>query len=555
MIRFIRGWLASIQTQYVNPLEQRRALGLTLMNGGGVVAALIRLLVLAGMPPNGEASDFNSVLPFLVAPFLAAAVQRFVSIGRLRLASWIFVGMTIAAAVLLRLGGLSGTASVVLLIPVIVAGLLLNRREMAAAMGLLLLGVLFAAFNQSRLTEPVVRIAAQDLSQDLGFVLLVLVMGIMALALFNGLPEHLAESVLKNRRQMDLLKNAHLSSGSDVDALLVRMADLLVDKMLYTSAQVYLLDDEDHLNVYTRTGMGTRHSVNLAVLANENAIYQAVRQGKRVLVTARDTFEARSHLLPSTNYALALPLVMENRVIGVLDIQSNQPANPFDDDETALLDLLVSELAHALVQSRERRGLQQALEVRESASERLEAQLVELRQQVERGQGTDWTAYLRGRRQLAFGFDMTNPTLSLTPANDLPEYLKPAMLRGEILVETRTREQVVNIPIKRYDDVLGAMSFSLPLDRPVTDRQLEMATAVTNRLASALENARLVEQTRTQAERERKAGEISDLLLGQQEVRTLLDAAAQSFNEALGAVYTRIYLEPEALVNRSEEAL
>src|SRR5690606_8761835 len=81
------------------------------------------------------------------------------------------------------------------------------------------------------------------------------------------------------------------------------------------------------------------------------------------------------------------------------------------------------------------------------------------------------------------------------------------------------------------------------------------ANAVANRLAAALETARLVEQTRSQAERERKAGEISGLLLGQQDVHAVLETAAQSFNDALGAVYTRIYLEPEALQARSEEAL
>ena len=128
------------------------------------------------------------------------------------------------------------------------------------------------------------------------------------------------------------------------------------------------------------------------------------------------------------------------------------------------------------------------------------------------------------------------------------------MSRGEPVIEAGRYEQIVNIPIKRRDDVLGAMSFALPLEHKVTERQLEIANAVTNRLAVALENARLVEQSQAQAARERKASEVSSQLLGQQEVNALLETAAQTFSDALGAIYTRIYIEPDALLTREEEA-
>jgi len=218
------------------------------------------------------------------------------------------------------------------------------------------------------------------------------------------------------------------------------------------------------------------------------------------------------------------------------------------------LQLAATDLAYSFVQVRERTELQSVLQERRSVTERLEAQVIDLQTQLDQSLGGDWLNYVQGRGAEAFGFDL-GQNLSLTRATDLPEYLKPAMARGEPVVEVGTSEQVVNIPIKRRDDVLGAMSFALPLDRQITDRQLEIASAVTDRLAVALENARLVEQSQSQAARQRTASEVSNLLLGQQEVDALLETAAESFSNALGAIYTRIYIEPDALLTRDEEAL
>ena len=83
---------------------------------------------------------------------------------------------------------------------------------------------------------------------------------------------------------------------------------------------------------------------------------------------------------------------------------------------------------------------------------------------------------------------------------------------------------------------------------------MDTVRAVAERLALALENVRLIEQSQAQATRERRASEVSNLLIGQQDVNAVLKLAAERFNEALGAVYTHIYLEPAASPAPDEEA-
>jgi GAF domain-containing protein len=89
------------------------------------------------------------------------------------------------------------------------------------------------------------------------------------------------------------------------------------------------------------------------------------------------------------------------------------------------------------------------------------------------------------------------------------------------------------------------MTFDIPLDRPVGERQLELARIVADRLGQALENAQLVDQSSSQALRERKASEVSATLISATDVRAVLAIAAETFNEAMGAVATRVTLQPD----------
>jgi GAF domain-containing protein len=74
-----------------------------------------------------------------------------------------------------------------------------------------------------------------------------------------------------------------------------------------------------------------------------------------------------------------------------------------------------------------------------------------------------------------------------------------------------------------------------------------MARNVAGRLALALENKRLLERSLAQAEREHQASEAASLLLSATDVDAVMRLAADRFNDAMGAVRTRIQLRPEVI--------
>ena len=166
---------------------------------------------------------------------------------------------------------------------------------------------------------------------------------------------------------------------------------------------------------------------------------------------------------------------------------------------------------------------------------------------------TAWTDYLDQRDQRIIGFDINEMSMQLIPTDYLPEHMRSALDRNDVSTYEEEGQQHVTLPIQLRGQTLGAASFSVPNNRPVTRRQIEIMRNVIQRLALALDNKRLFEQSQSQAQRESKANEIASLLLSSTDMDTVLHLAVTNFNDALGAVQTQIQLFSEAVPSAEEE--
>ncbi len=560
MLNFVRGYLARFRVLYNNQLDYHRARLLLFFNAALSVYILLYFLNMV-VPPIlvGRALPLGDlILSIMMLAVVVASHQQLLS-GLLYRASSFSLGLVIFMVLAPRLDHLNGTDALLLLLPLIFAAVFLNRSGLLAVGGVMFIAVIYIAIVQNFSQTRVVVDYAGAVPDDLAVLLIGLGLTLLLLWLFGSTGERLASKDLERDERIRHLRNlrSELSKALSENAMMVTVSDTLVGDMKYAYMQVHLNDTAGRLNTYVRTGIGTRFSIRRTDLPLESIIRVANRDQRLVIATQDSLYEERSHLLPSITYGIALPLIVEATSLGVLDVQSDAVVNPFDEQEIAILEIIASDLAQWVARQREKEALEARVAEREESNTALEQQVARLRHQIDQSLGSDWLNYLDSRGQHAIGFDMLASRKALTPAIDLPEHLRPAMMRGEIVIVTQDNEQIVSVPIKQRDEVLGAMSFGLPLQTKLTDRQIEMAYQVANRLATALDNARLVEQTQAQARRERKTSEVATMLLGQQEINTLLDTAAQSFNEALGAIYTRIHVNPDVLMSGSqpEEAL
>jgi GAF domain-containing protein len=127
------------------------------------------------------------------------------------------------------------------------------------------------------------------------------------------------------------------------------------------------------------------------------------------------------------------------------------------------------------------------------------------------------------------------------------------MHSGDLQLIFEEDVQIVSVPIMLNNEVFGAMSFRVPQERALTERQLDTVRAIARRLALALENRRLYEQSQAQVLRERRANEVANALLSATEVQTVLRLAVENFNEALGAINTEVAVQAAPVGQRSEE--
>ncbi len=212
--------------------------------------------------------------------------------------------------------------------------------------------------------------------------------------------------------------------------------------------------------------------------------------------------------LPLTRSEMALPLKGRGRVLGVLDVQSVEGA-AFTNEDIAILQTLAEQVALAIENARLLEASRQAL----SDLEELYGQRVREAWQSRLSQRS--SAYLyRG-----MGMDAV-------PQEDVQEDVRESMEAGRRLSGA----------IRLRDQQIGSIVFWQDPERPSwTEEERLLLETVSTQIGLALENARLIEETRTTAARERLMGEISAQLRTSTDVDTILQTTLQELGTLLGA--------------------
>ncbi|HLU11923.1 MAG TPA: GAF domain-containing protein [Oceanobacillus sp.] len=540
MIDVIRRFL-TLGFKYATPLTRQRAGGLFMMNLLLFVGWLIYVVyAVIPMLVNGVGFEPVKLLAVGVVPFLNFAIHRSLQTGRLKTASWLFV-IVLGAAVLPFIDfDRFYTLPIALTIPMVAAGVVLDRRSFGVVLFVLL--VVLVARVGAASQQSTTNIFDEAIGYEIILAFCAVSLSAVFLYVFSGSAQRI--SVISEDDIQHLRAVSAFVESEDEDALLATTLRTIQNELGYSLAQVFLVGDDGSIQRRNRLGIGMNELTSTTLVnAGDTAVIQdVVANRKTLLITESDAQPRRSHLIASAHYALAVPMVSEDRVLGVLDIQTN--ANqPFSDNQIEAFRLLGQRLGEGLYRARLLGDLRRSLREREEAAAFMRAQFSEMQRRDRQMVVSGWNTYLQSRGQL-FGYDLQNQNGNLVPAADLPPEIRAALERGDVFVEPREGEQIINAPIVFRGEVLGAMSFAVPADRPVSERDLEMVRTVANRLGVALENNRLLEQTQAQAQRERKASEVANVLLTATSIETLIELAADNFNEALDAIYTRIYLEP-----------
>lgn len=263
--------------------------------------------------------------------------------------------------------------------------------------------------------------------------------------------------------------------------------------------------------------------------------------------------------LPETRSEIGLPLVVAEHIIGVLDIQT-QEAEAFDEEDVETLRVLANSIATAINNAR-------LLEETRNARERLE--------RYEQADAVlAWRRAL-ARRGLRLGYRYSSDgiqavdvdsVVDTTIAGQVPEdgsaarvdvsvdqggrtgdgrllgndVFRVETLDGVVRQTTADGRHLLVAPVTAAGRRFGVLSFERAV--PWSDEAVRLVEAVISQLDLALNNARLLEETRLRAMQETARSEIVGRVRALASTDAILRSAAEELGRALHVERSRIQL-------------
>ena len=358
----------------------------------------------------------------------------------------------------------------------------------------------------------------------------------------SELVQHLERRV--QRRTHDLERRAHYLEATgqvsrvaasilDVETLLRDVAALISERFGFYHAGIFLLDESATwavLRAVSSEGgkqmLGRQHRLRLG----EGIVGYVAREGKpRVAFdVGEDLVWVKNPDLPLTRSEMALPLIAHGRVIGVLDVQSVEP-EAFSGEDITTLRVLADQLAVAIENARLFGESQRVL------------------RELKAAQGLELLHGWAERLEHAAGYRYTLSGVVPVEAEHLPGLQED---------ETQVLERnVLIVPLKVAGTQIGALRLRRDLEHPWTGREINFVQRAVQDVTQALENVRLLENTRERATRELVLSQIGARMRETLDMDAVLQTALREMGEALSLaeVQVRMGSDPHAAGIEREE--
>jgi serine phosphatase RsbU (regulator of sigma subunit)/putative methionine-R-sulfoxide reductase with GAF domain len=183
--------------------------------------------------------------------------------------------------------------------------------------------------------------------------------------LLEGLAGVIAVSLVASHRvaverfrlnQLNLVRevSAQIANVLSLDELATRVTDLIQQTFRYYYVAIFTLRDQSNALRFRSSAMADRKGkrkakVALEVEKGQGLIGQAAAEGERIVVpdVQKDPRYRFIDALPETRSEVVIPLKIEDRVLGILDVQSDQ-VDAFHPNDLLILGALADTIARAV---------------------------------------------------------------------------------------------------------------------------------------------------------------------------------------------------------------
>ncbi len=373
---------------------------------------------------------------------------------------------------------------------------------------------------------------------------------------FNGMAEELeslvstletrvterTQALERNARQVQAAVEVGKSAASlrNLDELLTHATELISEEFDFYHVGIFLIDPSGKYALLKaanskggRRMLAQKHKLEVGEEGIVGLV-TATGESRIALDVGRDAAFFNNPALPDTRSEMALPLVAGNKIFGALDIQSTE-GEAFSEADTTSLQVLADQIAIAIENARLFDESQKALaEARRAYGE--QSQL-------------GWQELIH--KLTNFGYKSSSDGNIYPLEEGANEMLEQAMQENQTLLDADNL--IANIPIMIRGESVGAIQLSkLERAKKWSQQDLDLARTLTAELSRAMDSARLFDETKQQADRERVVGEISNKMRETMNVESVLRLTADELYKLLDLEHITIHLSSDDDTDQEE---
>ena len=356
-----------------------------------------------------------------------------------------------------------------------------------------------------------------------------------------------------------------ISSSLDLDELLKKATELVRSRFIFDHAAIFLRDVSGEFAVIREAtgeaGAQLKRAGHKLGIGSKSIVGYVAGHGETLVVndTARDATYYANPLLLDTRSEAALPLKIGDRILGVLDVQSRQ-AFAFSADNLRILQILSDQLAIAVVNSElfaetqehlAQHRLLHHITTTAASGTTLDEALQSAVNGLQVTLGGDRVAImladrdkkvLQVRAAIGYADDVYDLHINVGSGitgwsaahrrslrvNNVQE--DPRYIAGSVNIRSE-----MAVPLIYRSELLGVLNVESEQPSAYTETDEELLGTLGGSLAAIIANARLLEQIRAQAERERVLFEITDKIRRTTDMQTILTTTVSELTRAVGA--------------------
>jgi GAF domain-containing protein/HAMP domain-containing protein len=335
-------------------------------------------------------------------------------------------------------------------------------------------------------------------------------------SLINALEQRVAERTAEISRKVDHLRAASFiarqtAEVQDLASLLNTVATLVSDQFGFYHTGIFLINETgSEVILQAASSEGGQRMIerghSLSVGSQDIVGYVAAQKTPRIVLdVGLDAVFFNNPDLPMTRSEIALPLLVRNKVLGILDIQSDKP-QAFSAEDIDVLETVANQVAVAIDNAR-------LLDESQATFMQLEA-LTTLRTRE------TWHQKLQ-EKERAFTYT-------------------PLGLRAE--KSAGDDDHAVTVPIILRGQKIGKISVARKNDAEWKKVDEDLIAEVASQVGLAVDNIRLLEEATQRARQEQIVGEMAFRFSQALDIDSLLQTATRELGQLPGVEEASVFI-------------